>query len=106
MGAVSKVQTTEELLKRLEQGEAINLVDVREDEEWEDGHIAEARHVALSRLQESMDELRPEDGTIWLICRSGARSGRACDYLNAIGYDAVNVEGGMLSWPGEIVTGR
>ncbi|OXM16081.1 rhodanese-like domain-containing protein [Paenibacillus herberti] len=103
---MNKVQSTEELLIRLQQGEKINLVDVREDEEWEEGHIPEARHVALSRLQESMDELQADSGTIWLICRSGARSGRASDYLNAMGYDAVNVEGGMLAWAGEVAQGR
>lgn len=103
---MNKLQSTDELLKRLQQGENINLVDVREDDEWEDGHIPQARHVAMSRLQDSIDELQADSGTIWLICRSGARSGRVSDYLNAIGYDAVNVEGGMLAWEGEVVQGR
>nr|WP_232313344.1 rhodanese-like domain-containing protein [Paenibacillus sp. P22] len=62
------------------------------------------RHVALSRLPDSLGELDGE-GPLLLICRSGGRSGRACQYLQALGYDVVNVQGGMLAWNGSIVQG-
>ena len=98
--------TADELLNKLQQGDKVNLIDVREDDEWEDGHIAEARHVALSRLTDSLDGLNDEAGPIVIICRSGNRSGRACEYLVSLGYDVVNVQGGMLAWSGEITQGK
>jgi rhodanese-related sulfurtransferase len=98
--------TAEELKQRLKQGERLNLVDVREDDEWEEGHIPEARHVALSRLQDSLGDLNDSDGPLLLICRSGGRSGKACAYLDSLGYDVVNVQGGMLAWSGSVVQGR
>ncbi|MGU3469537.1 rhodanese-like domain-containing protein [Paenibacillus sp. D51F] len=97
--------TTEELQHLLETGETPRLFDVREDDEWEAGHIPQARHVALSRLPDSLGELDGE-GPLLLICRSGGRSSRACEYLQALGYDVVNVQGGMLAWNGSIVEGE
>jgi rhodanese-related sulfurtransferase len=44
-----------------------------------------------------LDEL-PADGTVYVVCRSGARSARMTAYLNANGWDAVNVDGGMQAW--------
>lgn len=51
----------------------------------------------MSELLDRLDEL-PRASTIYLICRSGARSARATAYLNASGWDTVNVAGGMQSW--------
>ncbi|CAM3929774.1 rhodanese-like domain-containing protein [Paenibacillus alkaliterrae] len=98
--------TTVELESRLKEGKALNLVDVREQDEWEAGHIKEARSIPLSELQERMDELKQGDQEIVLICRSGGRSGKACEFLHAQGYKVVNVTGGMLAWAGEVALGE
>ncbi len=73
------------------------IVDVRQPEEFEAAHVEGARLVPLGELAERTGEL-PADRTLYLICRSGARSAQATAYLEAQGYDAVNVEGGIIAW--------
>jgi len=100
--------TAEELRNRIAAGEDINLIDVREPDEWQAGHIKEARSIPLSEFVERVHELHREgsdDQEIVLICRSGGRSGKACDYLAPQGYTVVNVLGGMLAWQGDVEYG-
>ncbi|QAY65682.1 rhodanese-like domain-containing protein [Paenibacillus protaetiae] len=97
--------TTEELQERLENGEKLNLVDVREQDEWEAGHIGEARLIPLSEIQERADEFSRDGEQVYIICRSGGRSGKACEFLQAGGLSVVNVKGGMLAWQGDVVQG-
>ena len=73
------------------------LLDVREDDEWAAGHAPGATHVPMTQLTERLDEV-PEGDPVYVICRSGGRSARVSAYLNANGWDAVNVAGGMLGW--------
>lgn len=73
------------------------LVDVREDDEWAAGHAPDAVHVPMGEIAGRLDEL-PADGTLYVICRAGGRSARVTEYLNANGWDAVNVAGGMQAW--------
>lgn len=73
------------------------LIDVREDDEWAVGHAPRAQHLPASELIARIGEL-PEDGDVYLICRSGGRSMQASQWLNHNGYDAVNVRGGMDAW--------
>lgn len=73
------------------------LLDVREDDEWQAGHAPNAVHIPLGELTSRLDEL-PADADLYVICRMGGRSARATAYLNANGWDAVNVDGGMVSW--------
>lgn len=97
--------TTDELQQKLERGEKLNLVDVREQDEWEAGHIAQARLIPLSEIQDRIDDF-PRDGEeTFIICRSGGRSARACEFLQANGLSVVNVKGGMLAWEGEVEEG-
>ena len=77
-------------------GESV-LLDVREPWEWELGHAPNARLVPLSRFEELSGEL-PEDATLLVICHSGQRSLQATDALERAGYNAINVDGGMLAW--------
>lgn len=97
--------TTEQLKTKLESGEKLNLVDVREQDEWEAGHIAEARLIPLSEIQDRVDEFSDDDGEVVIICRSGGRSAKACEFLQAQGLSVVNVKGGMLAWEGEVEQG-
>lgn len=76
------------------------VVDVRTTSEWEAGRIDGARHLPMDEVIARLDELDPE-GTIVAVCRSGARSGSVVEFLRARGYDAHNLEGGMLAWAAE-----
>ena len=73
------------------------LVDVREPHEYVGGHVAGAALVPLRTVPEHVDAFRG-DGPAYVICRSGSRSFKACEYLVQFGIDAVNVRGGMLAW--------
>ncbi|PGT91147.1 rhodanese-like domain-containing protein [Bacillus sp. AFS040349] len=90
----------EEVQKRLENGEKLELIDVREDEEVEAGMIPQAKHIRMNDIPEHLDALDKEKETIY-ICRSGGRSGNVCAYLQDKGYNVVNMTGGMLDYKGE-----
>ncbi|MGE9696958.1 MULTISPECIES: rhodanese-like domain-containing protein [unclassified Streptomyces] len=77
------------------------LLDVREDDEWQAGHIEGALHIPMSDFVArygEVTEAAPQDGTVHVICRSGGRSAQVTMYLAQQGIDAVNVEGGMQAW--------
>lgn len=73
------------------------ILDVREDYEWEEGHIEGAQHLVLSELPARYGEV-PLDEDVYVICRAGGRSAQAVQYLNNYGFDAINVAGGMGAW--------
>ena len=73
------------------------IIDVRQPEEYDAAHVEGVTLVPLGELVERMGEL-PTDGTLYLMCRSGARSAQATAYLEQQGYDAVNVDGGIIAW--------
>jgi rhodanese-related sulfurtransferase len=73
------------------------VLDVREPDEWEGGHIPGALHIPLSDVPGRLGEL-PESGEVVVVCRSGGRSARATSWLNQNGYEAINLEGGMGAW--------
>ena len=72
------------------------VLDVREDDEWEAGHLPGALHVPLAQVPQRLAELPA--GQLHVVCRGGGRSQRAAEWLQGHGYDAVNVEGGMQAW--------
>ena len=73
------------------------LLDVREVDEWQAGHAPDAVFIPLGELQQRSAELA-KGSRIVAICRSGSRSERAARFLNAAGFDAVNLTGGMRAW--------
>ena len=75
----------------------VRLIDVRETDEYTAGHVPGAVHVALGTVSQHVDAFRG-DGPAYVICRSGARSMRACEYLAQEGVEAVNIAGGTLDW--------
>lgn len=75
------------------------LLDVRENDEWAAGHAPAAVHVPMSELAGRLAEV-PDAAPLYVICRSGGRSERVTQYLNANGWEAVNVAGGMSVWAG------
>ena len=93
--------TTDELQKKLEAGEKLELVDVREDEEVAAGMIPGAKHIKMMEIPNRMNELEREMEYI-IICRSGARSSNVCQFLQEQGYKVRNMVGGMLEWKGSV----
>lgn len=75
------------------------MLDVREADEWIAGHAPTSRHLPMSELTARISEV-PGDDPLYVVCRSGARSGRVVAFLTDQGYPAVNVEGGMQEWAG------
>jgi hydroxyacylglutathione hydrolase len=74
------------------------VLDVREPEEYEQGHVPGAIHLPQADLASRLDEI-PRDRPLALICRSGARSLRAAQFLRQVGFEQVtNVQGGTLAW--------
>lgn len=92
--------TVEELKARLDAGEKINLVDVREAHERADFNIG-GIHIPVGNIMmmetEPIDHLKVEE--VIFYCRSGARSGQACLFTQNLGFsNTYNLVGGMLAW--------
>jgi len=82
-----------------EKGEALALIDVRSVEEYQAGHVPGAKLIALDTVMARVHEF-PEQGDVFVICRSGARSAQAADYLarQCGRSNLINIEGGTMSW--------
>lgn len=84
------------------------LLDCREDQQWAAGHIATAVHVPMSQIPARLalgaarsadgDRQLTPDRRIVVVCTMGSRSAHVVGWLNSNGYDAVNLDGGMLAW--------
>ncbi len=76
------------------------LVDVREDKEYREGHVAGSMHVPLSGLNKNLDRLQTvQDKPVIVGCRSGHRSSKAAGVLRKHGFEQVyNLKGGILAW--------
>lgn len=87
-----------ELRARIEEGDSPRLIDVREDWEFEAGHIQGSELLPMSRFKDGYNDL-PKDQELIMVCESGARSGRAAQFLSGQGYANVhNLVGGMSAW--------
>ncbi len=92
--------TVEALKAKIDAGEKVHLVDVREPQENAEFNIGGIL-LPLGKVQtmqvEEIEDLKDEE--VFLYCRSGNRSGQACLILEMMGYkNVVNVSGGMLAW--------
>lgn len=74
-----------------------HLLDVREQDEWDAGHIDGAQHIPLGQLAQRLAEM-PTALPVVAVCRSGHRSGIAAKGLSARGIATENLEGGMEAW--------
>lgn len=73
-------------------------IDVRRPDEWAQGTIPGIQRIVLDELPAKLSEM-DKDPTYIMVCRSGARSGRACELMQEMGFkDPVNFVGGMLDW--------
>lgn len=89
----------EELKKRMDDGEKLTIIEVREEYEFDEFNIG-AKLIPLGELPDRLDELDSfKNQEIILHCRSGARSGRAKEYLLSEGFtNPRNLIGGMIAW--------
>ncbi|HEX8958844.1 MAG TPA: rhodanese-like domain-containing protein [Solirubrobacterales bacterium] len=97
---MSEISTIDvgEVRKRVAEG--AQLVDVRDDHEWEAGHIPGAIHIPLPQLGERVGEIDRERPVV-LYCRGGSRCEMATEALAAAGFDAAKLEGGVGGWSGQ-----
>ena len=100
--------SVEELKARMDAGEKLNLIDVREPNEYQEFNIG-ATLIPLGKIQsmqaDELDDLKNEE--VILHCRSGKRSATAAMFLETMGFtNTVNVEGGMLAWQEKYGSGK
>jgi len=99
--------SVDELKARMDKGEHVNLLDVREDYERANFNIG-GKHVPMGKIQtmqfDDLDEWR--DKEVIIYCRSGNRSGIAGLFMEQAGFkNTVNLEGGMVAWQ-KMIKGR
>ena len=95
-----KTISVEALKQRIDSGEKINLIDVREPHEYEEANLG-GKLVPLGKIQtmqvEDIEHLKDEE--VIVHCRSGQRSMMACHSLEAQGFtNTVNLNGGIMAW--------
>jgi rhodanese-related sulfurtransferase len=80
------------------------LIDVREPNEFDNGHILGARNIPMTQMKMRLQEIRP-DKPVYLYCQSGMRSGRTAQLLYKKGYkDLYHLQGGFKKWTGKVKT--
>lgn len=73
------------------------VIDVRNPHEYEAGHVPGARLIPMAELPERVSEI-PRDQPVYVVCATGARSGRAAHFFKEQGIDATNIAGGTKAW--------
>ncbi len=92
-----------ELKRRLDGGEKLPLVDVREEHELAISKLPENIHIPMGQLPVRFAELEQFKGDeIVVYCRSGGRSGQCVQFLRSKGFNAVNLTGGILAWSDDV----
>jgi len=88
-----------ELKSLIDSAEEYTLIDCREHNEWDRGHIKEAKFMPLSTFEDELVNLQDKNARLILQCRSGKRSMTACKMLEENGYtNLTNLDGGILGW--------
>jgi len=100
--AKSRIQetTVDEVQQRRERGETLTIIDVREESEWEQGHIPGSVHLGKGIIERDIERMFPDtDAELILYCGGGFRSALAADNLRKMGYThAISMDGGMRGW--------
>ena len=100
--AKSRVRETtpEQVRQKQEAGESFHFIDVREDNEWQNGHAAGARHMGKGIIERDIEKaITDRDAEIILYCGGGYRSALAADALQQMGYtNVISMDGGWKCW--------
>lgn len=91
-------QITVPNLKHLWDTAAPRVIDVREQWEFDQGHLPGAELIPMASVPGRIDAFRSDDEPVYVVCRSGNRSGQVVTYLAQNGIHAVNVAGGTADW--------
>ena len=96
--------TAEEAKKIMDSGEEHIILDTREQDEFDEGHIPGAILIPYTEIENKAEEMLPDkDAQILVYCRSGRRSKIASESLTKLGYTNVKEFGGIIDWPYEVV---
>jgi rhodanese-related sulfurtransferase len=91
---------TPEQADALRRDQDAQLIDVREDYEWDAGRIGGARHIVLGEVASQAATIE-QDRPVVFYCRVGSRSAMAADAFRSAGYEAYSLDGGLEAWTGE-----
>jgi rhodanese-related sulfurtransferase len=92
-----------ELKRRLDAGDKLLVLDVRENDELTICKLPNIEHIPMGQLQARLSELEPhKDKEIIVYCRSGGRSGQSVQFMRKQGYNALNLVGGILAWSDQV----
>ena len=102
-GAVYVNITAEEAKEIMDTEEGYVILDVREQDEYDAGHISGAILIPFTQIEAKANEMLPDkDQLILVYCRSGRRSKIAAEALAELGYTNIKEFGGILDWPYEV----
>jgi len=90
----------EDVSQRLERGEKLTIIDVREESEWDQGHIPGSVHLSKGTIERDIERMFPDtNAELILYCGGGFRSALAADNLTKMGYtNVLSMDGGMRGW--------
>lgn len=91
--------------KLVESGKDINLIDVRPEDYYTDGHIPGAENVPLENLEDHLGRL-DKNTHYYTVCHDGVRSKKAAELLTEHGFDTTYIKQGTPEYPGELETGK
>ena len=102
--AMYEIITPQEAKKIMDSGEEHIILDTREQDEFDEGHIPGAILIPYTEIENKAEEMLPDkDKLILVYCRSGRRSKIAAEALSKLGYTNVKEFGGIIDWPYEVV---
>ncbi|HVE79829.1 MAG TPA: rhodanese-like domain-containing protein [Gemmatimonadaceae bacterium] len=91
--------TPRDVKAMLDRGDRVTLVDVREDREWNLGHLPGAQHMSRGTVEGKIEVAVPREAKVVLYCAGGNRSALAADMLRQMGYaDVASMSGGFKGW--------
>ncbi len=95
--------TATELKQRLDRGDDLQIIDVREPNEYETARLEGAKLIPLAQVTSRMDEIDPNRETV-VHCKGGVRSARAIEALQRAGFKGrlINLKGGITAWSNEV----
>lgn len=98
--------TQEDWVSQFEADENAVILDVRTEDEFNEGFIANAINIDIHRGQDFVNEIEALDKNknYYVYCRSGMRSAKACEIMNQLGFEnSYNLIGGITEWDGEVI---
>ena len=78
----------------------IELIDIREEFEYDNERIAGAKNIPMNEILTEPQDYLSKDKEYYIMCQHAVRSARACSYLSSMGYNVINVAGGMAEYRG------